>query len=101
MAKKSMIARDKKKRAIVKKYAAKRAVLVAVIKNPEARADEKQAAYQALAKMPRDASRTRLRNRCHVTGRPRGYLRDFGLSRIAMREHAHAGELPGVKKSSW
>lgn len=101
MAKKSMIARDKKKRAIVEKYAAQRAVLVAVIKDPNASADEKQAAYQAIAKMPRSASKTRLRNRCHVTGRPRGYLRDFGLSRIAMREHAHAGHLPGVKKSSW
>ncbi|MBO87540.1 MAG: 30S ribosomal protein S14, partial [Deltaproteobacteria bacterium] len=57
--------------------------------------------YKALAKLPRNSSRTRLRNRCLLTGRPRGYLRAFGLSRIALRELAHLGELPGVKKASW
>ena len=101
MAKKSMIARAKKKRATVEKYAARRAALVAVIKDAKASHDDKQDAYKALAKLPRNSSKTRIRNRCHVTGRPHGYLRDFGLSRIAFREMAHRGELPGVKKASW
>ena len=101
MAKKSIIARAAKKRAAVEKYAARRAALVAVTKDASASADEKQEAYKALAKLPRNSSRTRLRNRCLLTGRPRGYLRAFGLSRIAVRELAHLGELPGVKKASW
>ena len=101
MAKKSMIASAKKKRATVEKYAARRAALVAVIKDANASHDEKQEAYKALAKLPRNSSKTRLRNRCMITGRPHGYLRDFGLSRIAFRELAHRGELPGVKKASW
>ena len=101
MAKKSMIAREAKKRATVKKYAARRAALVAVIKDPKASSAERDEAYKALAKLPRNSSKTRLRNRCEVTGRPRGYLRDFGLSRIAFRELALRGQLPGVTKSSW
>ena len=101
MAKKSMLVRAAKKRATVEKYAARRAALVAVIKDAGASPDEKRAAYQALAKLPRNSSTTRLRNRCLLSGRPRGYLRAFGLSRIAVRELAHRGELPGVKKASW
>ena len=101
MAKKSMIASAKKKRATVEKYAARRAALVSVIKDANASYDDKQEAYKALAKLPRNSSKTRLRNRCMITGRPHGFLRDFGLSRIAFRELAHRGELPGVKKASW
>ena len=101
MAKKSMIARAKKKRATVEKYAARRAALVAVIKNGKSTPAERREAYQALAKLPRSSSKTRLRNRCQITGRPRGFLRDFELSRIAFRELALQGELPGVKKASW
>jgi small subunit ribosomal protein S14 len=101
MAKKSMIVRAAKKRATVEKYAVRRAALVAVIKDAKASHDEKQEAYKALDKLPRSSSATRLRNRCMLTGRPRGYLRDFGLSRIAFRELALRGELPGVKKASW
>ena len=101
MAKKSMIARAAKKRATVEKYAARRAALVAVIKNGKSSPDERQEAYKALAKLPRSSSKTRLRNRCTITGRPRGFLRDFELSRIAFRELALQGELPGVKKASW
>ncbi len=101
MAKKSMIVRAAKKRATVEKYAARRAALVAVIKDANASHDDKQAAYKALAKLPRNSSATRLRNRCMLTGRPRGFLRAFGLSRIAMRELALKGELPGITKASW
>ena len=101
MAKKSMIVRAAKKRAAVEKYAARRAALVAVIKDGSASHEDKQEAYKALDKLPRNSSKTRLRNRCMLTGRPRGYLRDFGLSRIAFRELALRGELPGIKKASW
>jgi len=101
MAKKSMIVRAARKRAAVEKYAARRAALVAVIKDASASAEDKREAYKALAKLPRNSSKTRVRNRCLLTGRPRGFLRAFGLSRIAVRELAHRGELPGVKKASW
>ena len=101
MAKKSMIVRAKKKRETVEKYAVQRAALVSVIKDGKATHEEKQEAYKALDKLPRNSSKTRLRNRCMLTGRPRGYLRDFGLSRIAFRELALRGELPGIKKASW
>ncbi|MEC7946440.1 MAG: 30S ribosomal protein S14 [Myxococcota bacterium] len=101
MAKKSMIERAKKKRATVEKYAAQRAALVAVMKDANASGEDKQAASAALAKLPRNSSKTRVRNRCHVTGRPRGFLRAFGVSRIAFRELALAGDIPGIKKASW
>ena len=101
MAKKSMIAKAAKKRAIVQKYAARRAALVAVVKSSKSIMEEKQEAYKAIAKLPRDSSKTRLRNRCKITGRPRGFLRDFEVSRIAFRELALKGELPGVTKASW
>lgn len=101
MAKKSMIAKNDRRAEKVERYRERRAELLTVIKDPSATLEAKREAYAAIAKMPRDASPTRHRNRCGVTGRPRGYLRKFGMSRIAVRELAHRGELPGVMKSSW
>ena len=101
MAKKSKIAKNDQRKEIVDRYAERRAELKVIIKDPDASFDEKRAAYAAIAKMPRDASATRYRNRCGVSGRPRGYFRKFGMSRLALRELAHNGELPGVRKSSW
>ncbi|GLY64790.1 30S ribosomal protein S14 [Amycolatopsis taiwanensis] len=101
MAKKSKIARDQQRRAVVARYARRRAEVKAVIRSPASTPEQKAAAVSALQAMPRDASPTRLRNRDAVDGRPRGYFRAFGLSRIRLREMAHRGELPGVSKSSW
>lgn len=101
MAKKSKIARNNQRKAIVAKYAARRAELVKVLKNPEATLEEKYDAQRQISRMPRDASATRIKNRCALTGRPRSYYRKFGLSRIALREEALNGNLPGVVKSSW
>lgn len=101
MAKKSKITRNEQRRAIVARYAQRRAELKAVIRSPRSTPEEKAAAVSALQAMPRDASPTRIRNRDVVDGRPRGYFRAFGLSRIRLREMAHRGELPGVRKSSW
>lgn len=89
MAKKSMIARDKKRTKMIEQYAAKRAEL------------KELGDYEGLAKLPRNSSPTRQKNRCVETGRPRGYMRQFGLSRISFREHASKGEIPGVTKASW
>ncbi|OQO89989.1 30S ribosomal protein S14 [Saccharomonospora piscinae] len=101
MAKKSKIARNEQRKVIAARYADRRAALKATIRSPRSTPEEKAAAVSALAAMPRDASRTRIRNRDTVDGRPRGYYRAFGLSRIRLREMAHRGELPGVTKSSW
>ena len=101
MAKKSMILKNKRRQKTVAKYAKKRAELKEVIRSPKSTDDEVSEAFRKLAAMPRDASATRVRNRCELTGRPRAYLRKFGLSRITMRELALSGELPGVTKSSW
>ena len=101
MAKKSKIARNKQRQALVARYAGRRAELVKVLKNPEASLEEKYEAQRQIARMPRDASATRVRNRCELTGRPRSYYRKFGLSRIALREEALKGNIPGVVKSSW
>lgn len=101
MAKKSMVARDVKRKAIVAKYAAKRAELKAKIKNPSTSDEERDAAIMALQKLPRDASPCRGRNRCRITGRPRGYYRKFGLSRNRLREVLDRGEVPGAVRSSW
>ncbi|WAP54527.1 30S ribosomal protein S14 [Streptomyces sp. S465] len=101
MAKKSKIAKNEQRRAIVARYAARRAELKAVIADPRASAAERLEAQRELRRQPRDASATRVRNRDAIDGRPRGHLRAFGLSRIRLREMAHAGELPGVTKSSW
>ncbi|MET8637287.1 30S ribosomal protein S14 [Streptomyces sp. NPDC004074] len=101
MAKKSKIAKNEQRRLVVARYAARRAVLKAIIMSPRTPDDERAAAQRELRRQPRDASATRLRNRDSVDGRPRGHLRTFGLSRVRFREMAHAGELPGVTKSSW
>ena len=101
MAKKSMVNKNERRKATVAKYAAKRAELKELIRNPKTSDADRELAGIQLQKLPKDASPTRIRNRCGITGRPRGYVRKFGLSRIALREMAHRGELPGVTKSSW
>jgi small subunit ribosomal protein S14 len=101
MAKKSKIAADARRREVVARYAERRTELRSIIKNQELHPTVRAAAVSELAKQPRDASPTRLRNRDVVDGRPRAYSRKFGLSRIRLRDMAHRGELPGVTKSSW
>lgn len=101
MAKKSKIAADQKRRRIAARYASRRAELKRTISAPTSTAEQRDAAQAELQRQPRDASPTRARNRDAVDGRPRGYYRTFGLSRIRLREMAHAGELPGVRKASW
>jgi small subunit ribosomal protein S14 len=101
MAKKSKIAADTRRREVVARYAERRAELRRALRNPDLPEADRLAAVRELAKQPRDASPTRLRNRDVVDGRPRAYSRKFGLSRIRLREMAHRGELPGVTKSSW
>lgn len=101
MAKKSKVAKDAKRRQIVARYAAVRAELKRRSVDPRLSAEEREAAMAALHRLPRDASPVRLRNRDAVDGRPRAFVRQFGLSRIRLRELAHRGELPGVVKSSW
>lgn len=101
MAKKSKIAKNEQRKALVAKYAAKRAALKAIVRDPKTAPADQQLAIEALAKLPRNANPTRIRNRCNITGRPRAYYRKFGLSRIALRELALRGELPGVTKASW
>lgn len=100
MAKKSMIERDKKRKELVEKYSAQRAELKEQFEQATNQA-EKLAIHRKIQQLPRNSSRTRVRNRCWLTGRPRGYYRDFGLSRNVIREMAHQGLLPGVVKSSW
>jgi small subunit ribosomal protein S14 len=89
MAKKSVIARDLKRQKMIKQYAAKRAEM------------KQMGDYEGLAGLPRNSSPTRWKNRCSETGRPRAYMRQFGLSRLSFREHASKGEIPGITKSSW
>ena len=101
MAKKSMLMRQKHREIAVKKYAKKRAELKELIRNPKTRDEDKVAAQAALQKLPRDSNPVRLRNRCALTGRARGYFRKFGLSRNKLREFAMRGEVPGVVKASW
>ncbi|MFG2846967.1 30S ribosomal protein S14 [Kitasatospora sp. NPDC048296] len=101
MAKQSKIAKNEQRRATVARYAERRAELKRVIAHPASTTEERAAAQSELARQPRDASATRVRNRDSVDGRPRGYQRAFGLSRINLRTMAHAGQLPGVRKSSW
>ncbi|MEU3221340.1 30S ribosomal protein S14 [Streptomyces sp. NPDC006971] len=101
MAKKSKIARNERRKAIVERYAARRAELKEIVRRPSSTDGERHAAADELRRQPRDASATRVRNRDAVDGRPRGHLRKFGLSRVRVREQAHAGLLPGVTKSSW
>ena len=101
MAKKSKIAKNEQRRVIVARYAERRAELKAIIKSPSSSLDEQSAAMRELARQPRDASAVRVRNRDSVDGRPRGHLRKFGLSRVRVRELAHDGQLPGIRKASW
>jgi small subunit ribosomal protein S14 len=101
MAKKSKIARNEHRKAVVERYAARRAELKRIVRAPDTSETERRAAQAELRRQPRDASPTRVRNRDGVDGRPRGHLRKFGLSRVRVREQAHAGFLPGVRKSSW
>ena len=101
MAKVSMIQRELKRSKLVKKYSEKRAALKAIINNPEVDFEERQAAVMALQKLPRDSSPVRQRNRCGITGRPRGYYRRFGLGRNKLREAAMQGDVPGLRKASW
>ena len=101
MAKTSKLAKNAERKEIVQRYAAKRATLKAVIQNPKSSDEEKREAVNALARLPRNSSATRIRNRCAMSGRPRGFLRHFGLSRIALRDMALNGFIPGVRKASW
>ncbi|HEX4224004.1 MAG TPA: 30S ribosomal protein S14 [Pseudonocardiaceae bacterium] len=101
MAKKSKIARNEQRRVIVARYAQRRTELKEILRAPGSSAEQHEAAGRELRNQPRDASPTRLRNRDVVDGRPRAYFRAFGLSRLRLREMAHKGELPGVRKSSW
>jgi small subunit ribosomal protein S14 len=101
MAKLALINRDKKRRVTVKKFAAKRAELLAIINNQKLAPEERYEARLRLQQLPRDASPVRLRNRCALTGRPRGVFRKFGLARGKLRDIAMRGEIPGVIKASW
>jgi len=101
MAKVSAVQRDLKRRKLIKKHSAKRAALKATIKNKEVGMEERFAAVLELADLPKNSVPIRKRNRCALTGRPRGVHRKFKLSRIAIRQLASRGELPGVTKSSW
>ncbi len=101
MAKKSMVAREKKRARLVAKYAEKRAALKAILKDSNASDDDKWEAQIALQKLPRDASPVRQQRRCQVTGRPHAVYRKFGLCRNKLREAAMRGDVPGLVKSSW
>jgi small subunit ribosomal protein S14 len=101
MAKLALINREEKRRKTVKKYAAKRAELKAIFKDVNRSEEDRMEALQKLQSLPRNASESRLRNRCQLTGRPRGVFRKFGLCRNKIREIAMRGEIPGVVKASW
>ena len=101
MAKLSIINREKKRAALVQKYAVKRAALKAVIQDQAKTEEERYEARLALQKLPRNANPTRMRSRCELTGRPRGTYRMFGLARAKIREAAFRGEIPGLTKASW
>jgi small subunit ribosomal protein S14 len=101
MAKTSKIAKNLQRMEIVERHAARRKELKAIISDPASSHESQREAYRQMAKLPRDASPIRVRNRCGISGRPRAYLRKFGMSRIAFRELASRGEIPGIRKSSW
>jgi small subunit ribosomal protein S14 len=101
MAKTALVNREKKRRATVKKFAARRAELLAIINNSRASDEERTEAREKFQRLPRNSSPVRLRNRCSLTGRPRGVYRKFGLGRGKLREIAMRGEIPGVIKASW
>jgi small subunit ribosomal protein S14 len=101
MAKVSMIEREKKRQKLVDKFASKRAALKEQIRDPELKLSDRVKLSMKLAKLPRSSSATRLRNRCEISGRPRAYYRKLKMSRIALRDLASAGQIPGMVKSSW
>lgn len=101
MAKKSMIAREGKRKKLVQKYNDKRRSLKEIIRDPKTLFEDKETAQKLLQKLPRDSSVTRVRNRCNLTGRPHGYYRKFGLSRNKLREATMRGDVPGLVKASW
>lgn len=101
MAKSSMVQRELKREKMVKKYAAKRAVLKELIANPETSFEDKMDAVEKLSRLPRDSAKSRQQNRCSLTGRPHGYYRKFGLGRNKLRELAMRGDIPGLTKASW
>ncbi len=101
MAKKSAIEKNHRRRRLVERFAAKRAELRKVTRDRTREPEERFEATLALAELPRNGARIRLRNRCSLTGRPRGYHRKFGLSRIALRDLGSAGQIPGLVKASW
>lgn len=101
MAKKSVINRERKRERLVQKYAAKRQELKAIVNNINLGIEERMEAQQQLQKLPRNASPSRLRNRCRLTGRPHGFYRKFGLGRNKLREAAMRGDVPGLVKASW
>lgn len=101
MAKVAMVERELKRQKLVAKYAAKRAALKEIAKNEDLPMEERFKARLKLAKLPRNSSESRLHNRCQVSGRPKGYYRKLKMSRIALRDLASAGQIPGMVKSSW
>jgi small subunit ribosomal protein S14 len=101
MAKTALVNREKKRRATVKKFAARRAELLAIMNNSRASDEDRMEAREKFQRLPRNSSPVRLRNRCSLTGRPRGVYRKFGLGRGKLREIAMRGEIPGVIKASW
>jgi small subunit ribosomal protein S14 len=101
VAKKSKIVKNDQRRVTVARYADRRAELKAIIRSPASSYEQRLAAQRALVRQPRDASPVWIRNRDAVDGRPRGHLRKFGLSRVRVRELAHEGQLPGIRKASW
>ncbi len=101
MAKKSSVEKNERRRRLVQRYAVKRAALKAIAKDESYPPEERFAARLKLAKLPRNSAPTRIRNRCSLSGRPRGFYRKFRLSRIAVRDLASNGRIPGMVKSSW
>ena len=101
MAKTSQVLRDKRRKKLIEKHAAKRAALRKRLKDPNASMEEKHEVQEAFAKLPRNSCPTRLKRRCEMTGRARSVYRKFGISRIALRDLALRGQLPGVRKASW
>ena len=101
MAKTSMIMREKRREKLVKQHAVKRAKLREIIASPKSTDDEREDAQRKLQMMPRDSAASRVRNRCAITGRPRGVYRKFGLARTKLREATMRGDIPGFRKASW
>ena len=101
MAKTSMIEREKRREKLVKQHAVKRAKLREIISSPKSTDDERDDAQRKLQSLPRDSAASRMRNRCAITGRPRGVYRKFGLARTKLRESTMRGDIPGLRKASW